>query len=230
MSTILIVEDEKPIRQMISYTLQRENHTLLEAESCGQAKQIISQTPPDLILMDRMLPDKDGVDFTRYLKRQVSTQNIPIIMLTARTEEADKIEGLNAGSDDYISKPFSTGELVARIQAVLRRTHPAQVQNQLSCNELTLDPSSHRVFIKDDSIDLGPTEFRLLKFFMQHPERVYSREQLLDHAWGQNVYVEERTVDVHILRLRKTLAPWGYDAYIQTVRGAGYRFSTKVNK
>lgn len=231
MSTILIVEDEQPIRQMVGFTLKRENYTLLEAENCTQAKQIISQNPPDLILMDRMLPDKDGVDFTRYLKRQINTQNIPIIMLTARTEEADKIEGLNAGSDDYISKPFSTGELVARIQAVLRRTSPAtQVQNQLSCHDLTLDPSSHRVFIKDDSIDLGPTEFRLLKFFMQHPERVYSREQLLDHAWGQNVYVEERTVDVHILRLRKTLAPWGYDSYIQTVRGAGYRFSTKVNK
>lgn len=228
MSTILIVEDEQPIRQMVGFALKRESHTLLEAESCSQAKQILNRTQPDLILMDWMLPDNDGVDFTRHLKRQITTQNIPIIMLTAKAEEQDKIEGLNAGSDDYISKPFSPGELLARIQAVLRRANPAQTQQKLSCQDLTLDPSSHRVFVGDDSIDLGPTEFRLLKFFMQHPERVYSREQLLDHAWGQNVYVEERTVDVHILRLRKTLAPWGYDAYIQTVRGAGYRFSTKT--
>ena len=225
MSTVLIVEDEKPIRQMLGFALGRAGFESMEAQDARQAREHISVQRPDLILMDWMLPDTSGIELTRRLKKEINTQHIPIIMLTARTEESDKITGLNAGADDYVSKPFSPGELIARIQAVMRRARPASTRDVIEYSKLQLDNESHRVSVDGTTLELGPTEFRLLRFFMQHPDRVYSREQLLDHAWGRNIYVEERTVDVHILRLRKNLSPWGYDKYIQTVRGAGYRFS-----
>ncbi|MBK8453632.1 MAG: phosphate regulon transcriptional regulator PhoB [Thiofilum sp.] len=225
MNTVLIIEDEAPIRQLVAYTLERVGHTLLEAD-CGRAAQeILAQQQPDMILMDWMLPDLTGLELTRRFKRHVNLSHIPIIMLTARADEADKIAGLNSGADDYMSKPFSPAELLARMRAVWRRVQPQLPPATLTCRDLTLDIHSHRVYIGHETLDLGPTEFRLLKFFLQHPERVYSREQLLKQAWGPSVYVEERTVDVHILRLRKILMPFGYDDFIQTVRGAGYRFS-----
>ncbi|SEA54064.1 two-component system, OmpR family, phosphate regulon response regulator PhoB [Thiothrix caldifontis] len=225
MSTILIVDDEQPIRNMVSFALGRVGFTLREAADAEQAYAEIDQHRPELILMDWMLPGVSGLDIVRRLQRDTSTQDIPVIMLTAKAEESDKINGFKAGIDDYISKPFSPAELIARIQAVLRRTQQSQSREILEFEQLSLDPLSHRVTVNDVELEFGPTEFRLLKFFMQHPDRVYSREQLLDNAWGRNVYVEERTVDVHILRLRKVLSPYGLEHYIQTVRGAGYRFS-----
>ncbi len=225
MSTILIVEDEQPIRSMVGYALRPAGFELQEAADAEQAYAEINRKPPELILMDWMLPGSSGLELVKRLKRNASTQDIPVIMLTARGEENDKLNGFKAGIDDYISKPFSPAELIARIQAVLRRTKPATREDSLDFAGLVLDPLSHRVTANDMELEFGPTEFRLLKFFMQHPNRVYSREQLLDNAWGRTVYVEERTVDVHILRLRKALAPHGFDHYIQTVRGAGYRFS-----
>lgn len=223
--TILIVDDEEPIRDMVGLALTRAGFTMVEAEDGDQAQKIIEKESPDLILMDWMLPDVSGVHLTRRLRRNRSTGHIPIIMLTARSAESDKISGLNSGADDYVSKPFSPGELIARIQAVLRRFPKNKNENVLKVNQLSLDVAGHRVSIDGKRLHLGPTEFRLLQFFLQHPERVYSREQLLDYVWPSNVYVEDRTVDVHILRLRKALAAWGYDRYIQTVRGSGYRFS-----
>lgn len=228
MNTILIIEDEAPIRQLVAYTLQRLGHTLWEADSAQAAQEILNKQQPDMILMDWMLPDLTGLELTKRFKRQAHLNHIPIIMLTARAEEADKIAGLNSGADDYMTKPFSPSELLARMRAVWRRVQPQLPAPTLTCKDLTLDIQSHRVYIGDDILDLGPTEFRLLKFFLQHPEKVYTREQLLKQAWGPNVYVEERTVDVHILRLRKLLTPFGYDDFIQTVRGAGYRFSPTV--
>lgn len=225
MSTILIVEDEQPIRNMVGFALGRAGFELREAADAEQACVEIDRQRPELILMDWMLPGTSGLELVRRLQRDANTSDIPVIMLTARAEENDKINGFSAGVDDYISKPFSPAELIARIQAVLRRTRQHQPAEILEFAGLTLDPLSHRVTANGAELEFGPTEFRLLKFFMQHPDRVYTREQLLDNAWGRNVYVEERTVDVHILRLRKTLAPHGFDQYIQTVRGAGYRFS-----
>ncbi len=225
MSTILIVDDEQPIRNMVSFALGRAGFASCEAADAEQAYAEIERERPELILMDWMLPGVSGLDIVRRLQRDLSTQDIPVIMLTAKTEENDKINGFNAGIDDYISKPFSPAELIARIQAVLRRTRHSQPDETIDFQGLSLDPLSHRVTANGAILDFGPTEFRLLKFFMLHPDRVYTREQLLDNAWGRNVYVEERTVDVHILRLRKTLAPHGFEQYIQTVRGAGYRFS-----
>jgi two-component system phosphate regulon response regulator PhoB len=190
-----------------------------------QAQERISEELPDLILLDWMLPGISGIDLARRLKRDDYTKDVPIIMLTARGEEDDKIGGLEAGADDYVTKPFSPRELVARIRAVLRRASPEEGDQPLVAEGLTLDPASHRVSAGEKAVDMGPTEFRLLNFFMSHPDRVYSRSQLLDRVWGRNAYVEERTVDVHILRLRKALGPYGYDRFVQTVRGAGYRFS-----
>ena len=224
MSTILIVEDEQPIRNMVNFALSRAGYELREAANAEQAQAEISRKPPQLILMDWMLPGISGLDLVKRFQRHADTQDIPVIMLTARHEEADKIMGFKAGIDDYITKPFSPAELIARIQAVLRRLPNTQPNEILHCEGLALEAFSYRVNANGQELDLGPTEFRLLKFFMQNTERVYSREQLLDNAWGRQVYVEERTVDVHILRLRKALAPYGFDQYIQTVRGAGYRF------
>jgi two-component system phosphate regulon response regulator PhoB len=228
MNTILIVEDEQPIRNMVGFALGRAGFELSEAANAEQAYAEIDRKRPQLILMDWMLPGTSGIDLVRRFQRDANTQDIPVIMLTARNEESDKIMGFNAGVDDYISKPFSPAELIARIQAVLRRAQPSPAAAMLEFPGLTLDTLSHRVTANGQELEFGPTEFRLLKFFMQHPDRVYSREQLLDNAWGRNVYVEERTVDVHILRLRKALSPHGMENHIQTVRGAGYRFSPEA--
>ena len=225
---ILIVEDEQPIREMVVFSLTGSGFEVDEAADARQAQACIAECLPDLILLDWMLPGMSGIDFARRLKREDLTRELPIIMLTARAEEEDKVQGLESGADDYITKPFSPRELVARIRAVLRRGNPAAEDETLRANELSVDLASHRVSIGDALLDLGPTEYRLLEFFMSHPERVYSRGQLLDRVWGSNVYVEERTVDVHIRRLRRVLEPFGYDALIQTVRGAGYRFSIRV--
>ncbi|HAO32569.1 MAG TPA: phosphate regulon transcriptional regulatory protein PhoB, partial [Candidatus Competibacteraceae bacterium] len=222
---ILIVEDEQPIREMVNFALTEAGFEVREAADARQAQASIAERLPDLILMDWMLPGLNGIDFARRLKREDLTRELPIIMLTARAEEADKVQGLENGSDDYMTKPFSPRELVARIRAVLRRGGPAAEDELLRANGLSLDLASHRVTAGEALLDMGPTEYRLLEFFMSHPERVYSRSQLLDRVWGSNVYVEERTVDVHIRRLRKVLEPHGYDALIQTVRGSGYPFS-----
>ncbi|MGC9456374.1 MAG: phosphate regulon transcriptional regulator PhoB [Halothiobacillaceae bacterium] len=226
--TILIVEDEKPIREMVAFALGRAGYELVEAGDVAEAYERMAHKLPDLILLDWMLPGATGIELARRLKRDELTREVPIVMLTARGEEEDKVSGLEAGADDYVTKPFSPRELIARIKAVLRRVSPDDEGGSIEINGLVLDPESHRVMAGNESIDMGPTEFRLLEFFMTHPERVYSRTQLLDRIWGRNAYVEERTVDVHILRLRKALSAQGYDAMIQTVRGVGYRFSAKV--
>src|ERR1700760_3930570 len=223
---ILIVEDEKAIRDMIAFGLRRAGYDVREAEDCREARARIVDVRPDLMLIDWMLPDMSGLELTRSLKRAKDTEEIPVIMLTAKAEEQDKVSGLEGGADDYITKPFSPRELLARIQAVLRRTGTAE-GDIIEVPGLKLDDSSHRVSSGDAEIALGPTEYRLLHFFMTHTERVFSRGQLLDRVWGGNTYVEERTVDVHIRRLRKALEPFNLEKLVQTVRGAGYRFSTR---
>jgi two-component system phosphate regulon response regulator PhoB len=225
---ILLVEDEQPIREMVVFALTNAGYEVYEAADARQAQVCIAERLPDLILLDWMLPGISGIDYARRLKKDELTWELPIIMLTARAEEEDKVQGLESGTDDYVTKPFSPRELVARIRAVLRRGGPAGEDEILRANGLTLDLASHRVSTGETLLEMGPTEYRLLEFFMSHPERVYSRGQLLDRVWGSNVYVEERTVDVHIRRLRKALEPHGFDALIQTVRGSGYRFSTRV--
>jgi two-component system, OmpR family, phosphate regulon response regulator PhoB len=226
--TILIVDDEAAIRDMLRVALEMADYKCLEAEDVQQAHSLIVDASPDLILLDWMLPHTSGIELARRLKRDEVTAKIPIIMLTAKDEEDNKIQGLEVGADDYITKPFSPRELVARLKAVLRRASPEENIEPLQVNGLCLDPSSHRVTINDQPVQIGPTEYRLLEFFLTHQERVYTRGQLLDHVWGGNVYVEERTVDVHIRRLRKALTLDGHERYVQTVRGTGYRFSTKV--
>ncbi|MDD3608269.1 MAG: phosphate regulon transcriptional regulator PhoB [Halothiobacillaceae bacterium] len=226
--TILIVEDEKPIREMVAFALGRAGFEMIEAGDVAEAYEQMSSRLPDLILLDWMLPGASGLELARRLKRDELTRDVPIIMLTARGEEEDKVSGLESGADDYVTKPFSPRELLARIKAVLRRAAPDGESGVIEIDGLVLDPSSHRVMANETPLDMGPTEFRLLEFFMTHPERVYSRAQLLDRIWGRNAYVEERTVDVHILRLRKALSVQSFDAMIQTVRGVGYRFSSKV--
>ncbi|MFP4640016.1 MAG: phosphate regulon transcriptional regulator PhoB [Guyparkeria sp.] len=223
--TILIVEDEKPIREMVAFALGRAGYELVEAGDIVEAYERIAEKLPDLVLLDWMLPGASGIEFARRLKRDELTRDVPIVMLTARGEEEDKVSGLEAGADDYVTKPFSPRELLARIKAVLRRTSPETESPVLDIAGLKLDQESYRVTAADEPVEMGPTEFRLLAFFMRHPDRVFSRTQLLDRVWGQNAYVEDRTVDVHILRLRKALAPSGYDGLIQTVRGVGYRMS-----
>jgi two-component system phosphate regulon response regulator PhoB len=224
--TILIVEDEKAIRDMLVFNLGRAGYTLREAVDGKSARTMVADRFPDLILMDWMLPDVSGLELTRVFKREDATRDIPVIMLTARVEEDDRVAGLEGGADDYIVKPFSPRELLARINAVMRR-YSAGEDEVISIGGLALDAAGHRVTVGEQSIALGPTEYRLLSFFMHHPDRVYSRTQLLDRVWGGNVYVEERTVDVHIRRLRKALTDSGCDKLIQTVRGAGYRFSAR---
>jgi len=221
---ILVVEDETAIRDMLVFNLGRAGYEVLGAGSASEARHAIANRQPDVILMDWMLPDVSGLELTRQLKRDVETREIPVIMVTARGQEDDRVAGLEGGADDYITKPFSSRELQARIRALLRRTAPGG-DSVMAVGELRLDSASHRVTIAGDEIPLGPTEYRLLSFFIQNSERVYSRSQILDRVWGGNVYVEERTVDVHIRRLRKALAKHGYDKLVQTVRGAGYRFS-----
>ena len=221
---ILLVEDELPIRQMIAFNLTRAGFEVDEAGDSASARRQIADSRPDLLLVDWMLPDSSGLELTRTLRREPANRDIPIIMLTARADERDRVLGLDSGADDYITKPFSPRELLSRVNAVLRRSAPA-ADEPLVAGELRLDPVSHRVYAGEREIGLGPTEYRLLKFLMENPDRVYSRTQVLDNVWGQNVYVEERTVDVHIRRLRQVLEDFAADHYVQTVRGAGYRFS-----
>ena len=223
---ILIVEDEAPIREMIAFHLARAGYETLEAADCREARKLLADEQPDMAIIDWMLPDMSGLELTRLLKRDQANDDLTIIMLTARADEYDKVAGLESGADDYITKPFSPRELVARIQAVLRRSSASDGET-ISSGILQLDSAGHRVSVDSSEVKLGPTEYRLLKFLMTHPDRVYGRAQLLDRVWGANVYVEERTVDVHVRRLRKALASQGADEYIQTVRGAGYRFSTR---
>ena len=223
---ILIVEDERAIREMVGLALEQAGYECVEASNAHEAQEKIRSQKPDLVLLDWMLPGVSGVDYARRLRRDKETQQLPIIMLTARTEEPDMIKGLESGADDYIKKPFSTRELIARIKALLRRAEPPGEESAvLEADGLRLDAVAHRVSARGKILDMGPMEFRLLRFFMERPERVFSRAQLLNSVWGENVYVEERTVDVHIRRLRKALEPTGHDRLIQTVRGTGYRFS-----
>lgn len=222
---ILLIEDDVQVRQMTSLALKRAGFESLEASDADEGLPLIQQHDPDLILLDWMLPGLSGADLTRRLRADAFTQAIPIIMLTARSDEDDRIKGLEAGADDYVTKPFSPRELVARVKSVLRRVRPELAEDRVGIGELELDPTAHRVMVGKAPVSMGPTEFRLLHFFLTHPARVYSRGQLLDQLWGRNVYVEERTVDVHILRLRRALMPYGYSPCIQTVRGLGYRFS-----
>jgi len=226
--TILIVDDEAPIRDMLRMALEMADYHCIEADNAQDAHSLIIDNKPALILLDWMLPGTSGIELARRLKRDELTCDIPIVMLTAKGEEDNKIQGLEVGSDDYITKPFSPRELVARLKAVLRRANPSSQLAPIQVEGLKLDPSSHRVTINDKALDMGPTEYRLLTFFMTHAERVYTRSQLLDHVWGGNVYVEERTVDVHIRRLRKAISLADHDRFIQTVRGTGYRFSTQI--
>lgn len=222
---ILIVEDEVSIRDMVAFALRRADMEPLHAADARAAQHAIAEAIPDLILLDWMLPGTSGLELARRLRREESTREIPIIMLTARGEEMDRVNGLEAGVDDYVVKPFSTRELLARIRAVLRRTQGDDGSGTIEMGRLRVDGPAHRVYAHNEPVQIGPTEYRLLHFFVTHPERVYSRAQLLDHVWGGSVYVEERTVDVHIRRLRQTLEPHGLDGMVQTVRGAGYRFS-----
>ncbi|HLQ27150.1 MAG TPA: phosphate regulon transcriptional regulator PhoB [Acidiferrobacterales bacterium] len=224
---ILIVDDEAAICEMVSLALRQAGYECWSAADVAEAQNLIVAGLPDLILLDWMLPGISGVDYARRLRREKLTGHLPIIMLTARTHEEDKIKGLDTGADDYITKPFSPRELLARIKALLRRTAPLAADAPVEIERLALNPVTHRVEANGKPIELGATEFRLLHFFMSHSERVYSREQVLNNVWGQNVYIDERTIDVHIRRLRKALAPSGHDRLIQTVRGAGYRFSSQ---
>lgn len=226
-ATILIIDDEPAIREMVATTLEMAELNCLCAENATLAHEMIFDQRPDLILLDWMLPDISGLEFARRLRREEATQELPIIMLTAKADEDEKVLGFSAGIDDYVTKPFSGKELIARVHAVLRRADAKHGKKVLKAGTLVLDPISQRVSGNEQAINMGPTEYRLLEFFMSHQDRAYSRIQLLDQVWGSNVYVEDRTVDVHIRRLRKALAPHGHDAFIQTVRGTGYRFSTQ---
>ncbi|WP_368878199.1 phosphate regulon transcriptional regulator PhoB [Proteus mirabilis] len=224
---ILVVEDETAIREMICFVLEQNGFQPIEAEDYDTALSFLIDPYPDLVLLDWMIPGGSGIQVIKQMKRENNTRDIPIIMLTAKGEEEDKVKGLETGADDYVIKPFSPKELVARVKAILRRLSPMSAEDVIEFNGLSLDPVSHRVTSQDKTIDMGPTEFKLLHFFMTHPERVYSREQLLNYVWGTNVYVEDRTVDVHIRRLRKAIEQDGHDRMIQTVRGTGYRFSAR---
>jgi two-component system phosphate regulon response regulator PhoB len=224
-ATILVVEDEPAIQSLIEVNLRRAGHEVILAGDSETARRLVGASLPDLVLLDWMLPGQSGIDFARQLRRDARTRILPIIMLTARAEERDKVEGLDVGADDYITKPFSPRELVARIKAVLRRHAPQVTEDVVELGGIRLDPVSHRVTAANKDVALGPTEFRLLHFLMTHPERVYTRTQLLDQVWGDHVFVEERTVDVHIRRLRAALEASGHDSLVQTVRGSGYRIS-----
>ncbi len=228
-NTILVIEDEISIRTMIRYTLENEKFIVCEAGDAHEADAIISVQKPDLILLDWMLPKITGIAFTRRLKNNPSTEDIPIILLTAKAEEENKVMGLESGADDYIVKPFSPRELVARIHAVLRRAAAgmAKPSNELMARDLIVDTRGQRCSIQGEPIKLGPLEFRLLCFFLKHRDRVFSRDELLSYVWGENVYLDERTVDVHIRRLRKQMSRGQHDDLIQTVHGSGYRFSEK---
>jgi len=223
--TILVVEDEPAIRELLKVNLEDAGYEVREAEDAEAARSVLNQVLPDLLLLDWMLPGQSGLALARQLRGTMRTRDLPIIMLTARSDEADKVAGLEAWVDDYVTKPFSPRELKARIKAVLRRRAPEAAQETLEAGALRLDPVAHRVMASGQEVAIGPTEFRLLQFLMARPDRVHSRAQLLDMVWGDHVYIEERTIDVHIRRLRVALAPHGYDGMIETVRGSGYRFA-----
>lgn len=224
---ILVVDDEPAIREMIGLALGHAGLECLEAADVPAARRQMADAAPDLMLLDWMLPGTSGMDFCRELRQNKVTKEIPVIMLTARIEESDRVRGLDTGADDYITKPFSPRELIARIKALLRRATPERAEQALDVGGLKLDPITHRVQANGAAITLGPTEFRLLRYLMSRPERVHSRAKILDAVWGGNVYVEERTVDVHVRRLRRALTDSGHDNLIQTVRGAGYRLSPR---
>ncbi len=224
---ILVVDDEPVIRELIQLTLETAGFQVAEAGHAAEAREVIKQNPPDLILLDWMLPGRSGLELARELKRNSVTRTVPIIMLTAKGEEHDKVEALDVGADDYITKPFSPRELAARIRAVLRRTTPADSTESIEIDGLLIEPDKHQLSINGKTIDIAPTEYRLLHFFATHTDRAYSRAQLLDCVWGDNVYLEERTVDVHVRRLRQQLEASGHDKLIHTVRGVGYCFSQK---
>lgn len=224
---ILVVEDEAPIREMVCFVLEQNGYQPIEADDYDAAIARLVEPFPDLVLLDWMIPGGSGIQVIKHMKRDSQLREIPVMMLTARGEEEDRVKGLETGADDYLTKPFSPKELVARVKAILRRISPMAADDLIAMNGLTLDPASHRVTSNENPLEMGPTEFKLLHFFMSHPERVYSREQLLNYVWGENVYVEDRTVDVHIRRLRKALEADGHDKMIQTVRGTGYRFSVR---
>ena len=226
--SILVVEDEAAVRDLLAANLQRAGYKVMTAGDVPQAEALVRDTRPDLVLLDWVLPGIPGLTFARRLRSDQRTKDISIVLLTARAEEQDKVMGLEGGADDYVTKPFSPRELLARINAVLRRSNHGGGEELIEADGLVLDAAGHRVMVGDRTVQLGPTEYRLLSFFMTHAERVYSRAQLLDRVWGGNVYVEERTVDVHIRRLRKALEAFAYDRFIQTVRGSGYRFSTRA--
>jgi len=223
--TILVVEDEDAIRAMLMMVLEQAGYTAIAAADAEDAQKIVHENLPDLILLDWMLPGISGAEWARRLKKEQIYRELPIILLTARGEEEDKVKGLEIGADDYITKPFSPKELVARIRAVLRRSGKMQGLAQIVLGDLVLDTEQHRLSIGERQLDVSPTEFRLMQFFMTHPDKVYNRAQLLDQVWGRSVYIEERTVDVHIRRLRKILGEYGKEDLVQTVRGFGYRFS-----
>ncbi|MBP8866727.1 MAG: phosphate regulon transcriptional regulator PhoB [Propionivibrio sp.] len=225
-ATILVVEDEPAIQTLVAACLQNAGHQVVRADTAEDAIRRVNEILPDVVLLDWMLPGMSGIQLARRLRGDERTHDLPIIMLTARGEEHDKIAGLDAGADDYLTKPFSPRELLARIKAVLRRRAPQMTSEIIEIEGLRVDPVTHRVSGNGEALDLGPTEFRLLHFFMTHAERVHTRAQLLDQVWGDHVFVEERTVDVHIRRLRAALESSGHDRLIQTVRGTGYRFST----
>ena len=229
MPSILVVEDEPAILELIKVNLTDAGYAVKAAEDAETAREALKQRLPDLVLLDWMLPGQSGLALARQIRGDSRTRELPIIMVTARTEETDKVAGLEAWVDDYVTKPFSPRELKARIKAVLRRRAPEAAQEPLQAGALKLDPLTHRVTVDGETVSLGPTEFRLLKFLLARPERVHSRSQLLDQVWGDHVYIEERTIDVHIRRLRLALAPFGVEALIETVRGSGYRLAVPRN-
>ena len=226
--TVLIVDDEAAIREMVSLALETAKFNVLEASDSQEGRAIVIDSQPDVVLLDWMMPGTTGLELLRRLRRDPLTEKIPVILLTAKTSEDSKITGLDSGADDFISKPFSPKELVSRIRAVIRRATVTEPSEPIKVGEMLFDPESHRVSICDEPVEIGPTEYRMLQFFLTHQERVYSRDQILDHVWGPNVYLDERTVDVHIRRLRKAISVAGHEKYVQTVRGAGYRFSTRT--
>jgi len=227
-ATILIVDDEAPIREMLRVSLEIAGYQCLDAKNAYEAQIAVADQSPNLILLDWMMPEVSGLELLRRWRRKEETKSIPIIMLTAKAEEDNTVAGLNSGADDYIRKPFSPRELIARINTLLRRTESDDSESQLSAGNLIMDTVSHSVALNGQTLPIGPTEYRLLEFFLKHQNRAYTREQLLNNVWGSDVYIDERTVDVHILRLRKELAVDDYDHCIQTVRGFGYRFSLET--
>jgi two-component system phosphate regulon response regulator PhoB len=227
MTNVLVVDDESDIREVIRFALQGAGFRVLEAGHADEARKLLASECPDLVLLDWMLPGRSGLELAQQLKQSAATRSVPIIMVSAKGEEEDRIRGLDTGADDYIAKPFSPREMVARVKAVLRRVKPDELGNDIEIAGLRIDNVSHRVTADGKPVDVAPTEYRLLHFFMTHADRAFSRSQLLDQVWGDQVYVEERTVDVHVRRLRKALEVTKHDYMLQTVRGVGYRFSNR---